>query len=92
VALLSETHLKSHNRFFIPNYCFYRTERFSGRKGGTAVVVRKDIHHNHVDLPPFVSVEATWICIPIGNSEVLLATVNKSPGHAWTDTDSTILN
>jgi hypothetical protein len=25
VALLSETHLKPHERFFIPNYHFYRT-------------------------------------------------------------------
>jgi hypothetical protein len=33
VALLSETHLKPHERFFIPNYHFYRTERFLGREG-----------------------------------------------------------
>jgi hypothetical protein len=26
-----------------------------------------------VDLPPLVSVEATGVCIPIGNSEVLVA-------------------
>jgi hypothetical protein len=41
VALLSETHLKPHERFFIPNYHFYRTDRFPGRKGGTAVAVKK---------------------------------------------------
>jgi hypothetical protein len=39
--------------------------------------------HNHVELPPLVSVEATGICIPIGNSEVLLAAVYKYPGRAW---------
>jgi hypothetical protein len=38
VALFSETHLKSHERFFIPNYHFCRTDRFLGRKG---------IPHNH---------------------------------------------
>jgi hypothetical protein len=37
VDLLSETHLTPHERFFIPNYRFYGTERFSGRKGGTAL-------------------------------------------------------
>jgi hypothetical protein len=26
VALLSETHLKLHERFYIPNYYFYRTD------------------------------------------------------------------
>jgi hypothetical protein len=29
VALLSETHLKPHQRFFIPNYNFYPTGRIS---------------------------------------------------------------
>jgi hypothetical protein len=28
VALLSETHLKTNERFFIPNYHFYRTGSF----------------------------------------------------------------
>jgi hypothetical protein len=54
VALLSDIYLKSRERFFIPNYNFYRTGRFPGRKGGTAVVVRKGIPHNHVDLPSLV--------------------------------------
>jgi hypothetical protein len=30
--------------------------------------------HNHVDVLLLVSIEATGVCIPIGNSEVLLAT------------------
>jgi exonuclease III len=77
VALLSETHLKPHERFFISNYHFYRTDRHPGRKGGTAVAVRRGIPHNCVDLPNLVSVEATGICIPIGNSEILLASVYK---------------
>jgi hypothetical protein len=58
VALLSETHLKPHERFYIPTYHLNRTDRFPGRKGGTAVAVRKGSPHNHVDLPPLVSVEA----------------------------------
>jgi hypothetical protein len=62
VALFSETHLKPHEKFFIPNYHFYRTDHYPGRKG---------IPHNHVDLPPLVSVEATGVCIPIGNSDCL---------------------
>jgi hypothetical protein len=41
-----------------------------------AVTVRKWIPHNHVDLPPLVSVQATGVCIPIGNTEVLLAAVS----------------
>jgi hypothetical protein len=52
MALLSETHLKCHERFFIQNYLIYRTDRFQGRKGGIAVAVTKGIPHNNVDLPP----------------------------------------
>jgi hypothetical protein len=91
VALFSETHLKPHERLFIPNFHFYRTDRHPGRKGGTATAVRKGITHNHVDLPPLISVEVTGVCIPIGNSEVMLAAVYKSPGQAWNDTTITEL-
>jgi hypothetical protein len=59
VALFSETHLKPRERFLIPNYHFYRIDQHPGRERGTAVGVRKGIFHNHVDLPPLVSVEAT---------------------------------
>jgi hypothetical protein len=79
VALFIDTHLKPHEKFFIPNY---RTDRHPGRNGGTAVAVRKGIPHNPVDLTPLVSVEATGVCIPVGNNEVLLAAVYKSPGKA----------
>jgi hypothetical protein len=41
VALLSETHLEPHEGFFIPNYYFYQTDRFPGRRG---------IPHNHADV------------------------------------------
>jgi hypothetical protein len=67
VALFSETHLQPHERFYIPNDQVYRTDRFLGIKGGTAVAVKKGIPNNHVDLPPLNSLEATEFCIPIGN-------------------------
>jgi hypothetical protein len=75
VASFSETHLKPHEWFYIPNYHFYQIDRHSETKGGTDIAVRKGIPHKHVDLPPLVSVEATGVCIPIGNTEILLAAV-----------------
>jgi hypothetical protein len=59
----------------------YQTNCFPGRKGGTTIAVRKGIPHTHVDLAPLVSVEAAGVCIPVGNSEILLSAVYKSPGH-----------
>jgi hypothetical protein len=91
VALLSETHLKPHERFSIPNYNFYFTDRHPGMKGGTAVAVRKGIPHSHVDLPPLMSTEATGVSIPIGSSEILLAAVYRCPGRAWVVADITQL-
>jgi hypothetical protein len=70
---------------------FYRTDRHPGRKGGTAFAVRKGILQYHIDLPPLIPVEATGVCIPIGNSEILLAAVYKPPGRAWSDADITEL-
>jgi hypothetical protein len=49
--------------------------------------MRKDIPHNYVVQPPLVSIETTRVCIPFCSSEVLLAAVCKSPGHAWNDAD-----
>jgi hypothetical protein len=40
-----------------------------------------------VNLPTLVSVEATGVYIPIGKSEILLSSVYKSPGRAWSDAD-----
>jgi hypothetical protein len=53
VALLLETRPEPNEKFFNPNYHFYRTDRFPGRTCGTAVALRKGIPHNHVDLSPF---------------------------------------
>jgi hypothetical protein len=88
VAPLSDTRLKPRERFFILNNRFYGTGRFSGRKSRCS---ETNIPHNRVDLPPLVSIEATRVCIPTGNSEMLLAAVYNSPGNAWIYADITEL-
>jgi exonuclease III len=87
VALLSETHLKPHERFSIRNYHIYRNDRHPGAKGGTAVAVKKGVPNCYVDLPPLISIEATGVCITIGNKEILLAAVYRSPVRDWMDID-----
>jgi hypothetical protein len=91
VALFSGTHPKPHERFSIPNYNFYRINRHPGMKGGTAVAVRIGIPQNHVDLPPLISIEATGVCIPTGNSEIMHVAVYKSPVRASINADFTEL-
>jgi hypothetical protein len=74
-------------RVFIPNYHFYWNDCFPERKGGTAIADGKGIPHNLVELPPPCFNRSHRDLIPIGNSEMLLATVYKSPGHIWNDAD-----
>jgi hypothetical protein len=65
-------------RFCIPNCDIYRTDSEDGHKGGTYIAVKKGIPDTCVDLPPHLSVEATGVCIPIGNTEMFLVAVYKS--------------
>jgi hypothetical protein len=74
-------------RFYIPNYHINRNDRQDGHKGGTAIAVNQGIPHTHVDLPSLISVEATGVSIPIRHTEMLIASVYKSPLRAWRDTD-----
>jgi hypothetical protein len=39
----------------------------------------------NVNLPPLISVEATGVCIPIGNQKILIAAVYKSPRRTCND-------
>jgi hypothetical protein len=83
VALFSETHLNPLHTDI------YRTDREDGHKGGTDVAVMKGIPHTCIDLPPVLSGETIGVCIPIGNTEMFLAALYKSPQRLWSDTDTT---
>jgi hypothetical protein len=43
VALFSQTHLKPHERYLIPNFHFYRTERFPGEKEEVPLLLEKAV-------------------------------------------------
>jgi hypothetical protein len=78
---------------YIPNCDFYRTDREGRHKSGTVAAVMKGIPHTSVHLTssPLLSVQATAVCIPTGNIEMLLATVYKLSQRLWRDTDITEL-
>jgi hypothetical protein len=42
-------------------------------KGGTAFAVENGSPHTCVDMPPLLSVEATAVCMPIGNTVLIPA-------------------
>jgi hypothetical protein len=78
-------------RFYIRNYNFYQTGHEDRHKGPTDVAVKKGMPDTCVELPPVLTVEGTVICIPIGNAEMFLAAVYKSPRRLWSGTDITEL-
>jgi hypothetical protein len=64
VVTLSETHLKPHGRFFIPNYHFTASQE----EKTELPLQLENAFHITLYLPPPASIEATRDCIPIGNT------------------------
>jgi hypothetical protein len=93
VALFSERHLKRQMRFCIQNDDISWTDHEDRHEGRTVIAVMKGIPHTCTDLllSFLLSVEATGMCIPIGNTEMLLAVVYKALQRLWSDTDITEL-
>jgi hypothetical protein len=91
VALFSDTQQKLHMWFHIPNYEIYWIDCEDRQEGRTAESVKKGIPHTCANLLSPLSVEATGVCIPTRNTEMLRATVYKSPQRMWAGTDITEL-
>jgi len=88
MALFSETFQTAQNILYSKLHVYW-TDHFLGVKDKTTAAVWKGIPHAHVDILSLVSEEATGVCIPNGNSEVLLAAVYKTPGYTWSDVNIT---
>lgn len=69
IILLGETRLNPKTKISIPNYHIYRTDRpktpTSPSSGGTAILIRKNITHQHITLP--TTVESTTIQLKLKN-------------------------
>lgn len=81
IILLGETRLNPKNKISIPNYHAYRTDRpktpTAPSSGGTAILIRKNIIHQHVILP--TTVESTTIHLKLKNKITQISAVYKSP-------------
>jgi hypothetical protein len=91
VALFSGTYLKHHMKFYIPNYDIYWCDHEVRHKGRIAIAVKKGIPHTCFELLQLLSVEATMVCIQIGNTAMLLEAVYKYWQRLCSDTDITEL-
>jgi len=93
IILLGETRLNPKNKISIPNYHVYRTDRpkapTAPSSGGTAILIRKNIIHQHVTLP--TTVESTTIQLKLKNKITQITAVYKSPSANLHHNDLNIL-
>lgn len=82
IALVQETHLKNHNyaNLNMANYILYHTTRENGSKGGTAILVKRNIDHVHLTPPLLENLELTAIkFITKSRSELIVCSAYNSP-------------
>ena len=70
ILLIQETFLKPTDPLKVPNYNIYRNDRLTGRGGGTAVIIKRNIEHHRLETPPITGMEATVIEARTGPADV----------------------
>lgn len=71
VVLLSETKLKPHTRFSIPNYKIFRCDRLENGGGGTMVIIRNNIRAKQLSIQSNLFETCTVQC-QINNQPVII--------------------
>lgn len=89
IILLGETRLDPKTPLKIQNVHTYRTDRQpqprSPPNGGTAVLIRRGIIHQHVNI--HTELDSTSVNIKLENNIAQISAVYKSPGAALKSTD-----
>lgn len=93
ILLAQETFLKPQRDFKIPNYKIYRSDRLTGRAGGTAILIKKNIMHNHLPNIATEHIENTSIKITTSdNSSITITSVYLSPAKPLTTEDLNLIS
>ena len=67
IALIAETKLSTQVTWRIPNYSIYRTDGPTTGHGGTAIVIKNTISHNHTTINGLTNVQLTTVDIHTTN-------------------------
>lgn len=78
ICSLNETKLSSKSLFKIHNYKIYRNDRDS-RGGGVAIILRNNIKHSQLAIPPLKSLEAVGVTVYFKNYSLNIISVYKPP-------------
>lgn len=84
VACISETHLKQGERFSIPNYLSYRSDRISLiASGGVAILINRKIKHTLIQSPSSNEIESIIIKIELVSSNITVIAAYKPPNKKF---------
>lgn len=82
IMLIQETFLRPCTTFKTPNYVTYRNDRPGRMGGGTAILIKRNIHHTPHQTPALEHIEATAIKITIKGKDTLVASIYIPPTPA----------
>lgn len=82
VMLLSETHLRATKTFHIRNYTTYRTDRQTGRGGGTAILVKRGLTHGELPEKETTNIENTGVRIKTKRGNIDIYAIYLPPSAA----------
>ena len=67
ILLITETFLKPHIAFHIPNFLIYRNDRLNQTGGGVAIIIKNSINHNILPILQLQTIENISIMVPTAN-------------------------
>lgn len=85
IALITETHLTPHSKFYIPGYKIYRTDHpDKTAHGGTAILIKQSLKHNPLQLPITPDIQSTAITLYTQHHTITFAAVYCPPRYVLT--------
>lgn len=87
VACITETHLTANDRLRVPGYAVYRTDQET-RRGGVAILVRRQLQHSQLFLPCLQNLQAAGITLTLtDNSHLNILAGYHRPGLRLVEAD-----
>lgn len=86
VVLLCETKLHPSRELRLPNFFVYRRDELSPRDvpyRGTAVLVRRDLVHEELELPAFKTTRSIGVRLKTADTELKIYAAYKPPGDVY---------
>ncbi|CAG4972866.1 unnamed protein product [Parnassius apollo] len=90
VILLGETKLNPSTHVKLPNYHIYRRDEVTSQGAayrGTAVLVRRDIVHQELDLPEYQTMRSIGIKTEAAGEELRIYAAYRPPGTPFCSSD-----